>query len=354
MSFIERITFNYLEKNNYLIKKEKTFDDLYNFKNLRYDFFLRDLNCLIEVDGQQHFYYPNEFYKNRNDIKIQILTDIKKNFYAIKNGFNFLRISYIETDHIDTILDTFINLVKRTEKQIIMYSNPKLYKSTYLFTNLYNPEKCRIYHDFFNKRKIEKQKIEEEKYKRELKKFLEDYMDFEDYENNYRKKFDLYKKMYEKEYEIYIKNKIYSTNLNYKLEYVKISKKPQIKDLLNENCDFEKCNYIYEKYFERQIKYKMNYIMKREEILKRKEKKLREKEEELLNKEKFLLKKEEEKEETIKNINKSIDFNILDKKQKEDLKKIEYLKRNEKEIRRNIYEKARNTAKLNNKSIIIS
>ena len=63
----------------------------------------------------------------------RIITDIKKNNYAIKNGFNYLRISYKEQKYLKEYLKYFMNKIKLSDTQQIMYSNTRLYKNTYLF-----------------------------------------------------------------------------------------------------------------------------------------------------------------------------------------------------------------------------
>jgi len=130
ISKLEEKTIKYLKKNQIIFKREKKFSKL---KQKRYDFYIKDLDCLIEVDGEQHFKYIYHFHRTNKGFKNSILKDIKKNHYAISNNFHFLRISYKEIDYIETILESFINKVKKSNKQIIVYSNPKLYKKTYLF-----------------------------------------------------------------------------------------------------------------------------------------------------------------------------------------------------------------------------
>lgn len=69
----------------------------------------------IEYDGRQHF-MPVNFKCNRdkkgaeeNFERVKINDEIK-NQYAIDNGWTLVRISYLDYDYIETILDAyFIN-----------------------------------------------------------------------------------------------------------------------------------------------------------------------------------------------------------------------------------------------------
>lgn len=90
------------------------FDDLYgiSWRLLRPDFIIPDLKIWIEYDGRQHFMPVNfecnsdvEGAKSRFE-KIKINDEIK-NQYAIDNGWELIRISYLDYDYIETILDNY-------------------------------------------------------------------------------------------------------------------------------------------------------------------------------------------------------------------------------------------------------
>jgi very-short-patch-repair endonuclease len=55
MSSYEQIIMKILLNNKIKFQREKTFSDLKNGK-YRYDFYLPELNIIIEVDGQYHFH----------------------------------------------------------------------------------------------------------------------------------------------------------------------------------------------------------------------------------------------------------------------------------------------------------
>lgn len=91
---------------------EKTFDDLVFKNKLRFDFYIKELNLLIEYDGQQHF-TPVKFggisFERATELYINSKKrDLIKNKYAKINSFNLLRIPYWDFKDIETILTKYI------------------------------------------------------------------------------------------------------------------------------------------------------------------------------------------------------------------------------------------------------
>lgn len=78
--------------NGYTITWQKTFPGLKDKKHLRFDFFIDELNLLIEADGNQHFY--NSCVLNYTDPRPH---DAIKNKYALDNKINLVRIMYFES-----------------------------------------------------------------------------------------------------------------------------------------------------------------------------------------------------------------------------------------------------------------
>ena len=99
---------------------------LSNRKWLRYDFYLPKYNLFIEMDGIQHFKYIKFFHKTKKKFRKDILRDVVKNYYALKNGYKILRISYLDDDYIENILSSCLRMNKN-----ILFSNRKLYKKIY-------------------------------------------------------------------------------------------------------------------------------------------------------------------------------------------------------------------------------
>ena len=82
----------YLIEEYIIVETQKTFDwSIFNGHHLRFDFFIPYLNILIEYDGEQHFNQISSW--NLQEIQIR---DNYKNNMANKNGYNIIRINYIE------------------------------------------------------------------------------------------------------------------------------------------------------------------------------------------------------------------------------------------------------------------
>ncbi len=86
---------SFLEENNIRYIKEHYYEDCKNISHLRFDFYLPELNTLIEYDGEQHFRACSYWGGEEAFLKRQI-NDKIKNEYSIKNRIPLLRISYLE------------------------------------------------------------------------------------------------------------------------------------------------------------------------------------------------------------------------------------------------------------------
>ena len=73
------------------IKCEKTFEDLLSPRgfNLRLDFYIKELNLIVEADGAQHIDVDNQWYSEYNKE-----CDTIKDIFAKENGINMVRIPY--------------------------------------------------------------------------------------------------------------------------------------------------------------------------------------------------------------------------------------------------------------------
>lgn len=83
-----------LNKNNIVFEKQKIFKDC-KYKNfLRFDFYLPEINTVIEYNGIQHYEQVPYFDDNQDTLKTrQVRDEIKKN-YCLTNHINYLVISY--------------------------------------------------------------------------------------------------------------------------------------------------------------------------------------------------------------------------------------------------------------------
>lgn len=106
-----------LKKNNILYKKQFSFNDLKNIYRLRFDFALfnkntKELECLIEFDGLQHYKEINYFFVGKlADFQKR---DALKNQYCLTHNIPLFRIHYNKLKNLHTIEDilNINNLVK--------------------------------------------------------------------------------------------------------------------------------------------------------------------------------------------------------------------------------------------------
>ena len=85
-----------LKENNILYEKEKTFKEL---KQLRFDFYLPELNRLIEFDGIQHYQdWPSIWMTNKNNWEHRKERDNLKNIFSINNNIPLVRVPYWKRD----------------------------------------------------------------------------------------------------------------------------------------------------------------------------------------------------------------------------------------------------------------
>lgn len=83
-----------LDNHNIGYEREKVFNDLIGSggRNLRFDFYIEELNTLIEFDGEQHF--VPKFDMTDDDFKRQQSHDVMKDNYCLNKNINLIRIKY--------------------------------------------------------------------------------------------------------------------------------------------------------------------------------------------------------------------------------------------------------------------
>ena len=108
MSKGENYIASILKKEKIKFEREKTYNDLKHGK-FRFDFYLPYIHggCLLEFDGQQHFYQVAAFQKTRRDFLKQQEYDRLKNSYCLANNIRLYRIPYWELEQIKTTNDFF-------------------------------------------------------------------------------------------------------------------------------------------------------------------------------------------------------------------------------------------------------
>lgn len=110
----ERKIRDYFIKHNIKFEFQKCFNDLngLGFKNLSYDFYIEDLNLLLEFHGVQHYHYSECFHVDLEGFKKQKEHDRLKEEYAGHNNFNLLIIKYNEIEMIENILKKELNNIE--------------------------------------------------------------------------------------------------------------------------------------------------------------------------------------------------------------------------------------------------
>ncbi len=114
----------YLTENNISFIPQKTFKNLRDIRPLIPDFYLDDLNLLIEYDGEFH-YKPligsTPEIKQKN-LEIQQRRDKIKTEWAKANNIPLLRIPYWDFDRIEELIEAFIiqHSKKKEIKQLVL------------------------------------------------------------------------------------------------------------------------------------------------------------------------------------------------------------------------------------------
>lgn len=104
MSKIEEKFANIFNKAKIKYVREKNFPDL-KYGYLRYDFYLPDLNVLVEVDSMLHFKRIPKFHKTKHDFTHAQQNDRIKNSYALSHKIKLYRVPEWEFDNIKTVSD---------------------------------------------------------------------------------------------------------------------------------------------------------------------------------------------------------------------------------------------------------
>lgn len=108
MSKYEQILEKILYKNKIYFIREKVFVDLKR-GNYRFDFYIPSLNCVIEVNGEQHYQQIKHFQKTRQDFLKAQERDRRKISWCLANKIKIYCIPYWEIKNIKTVEEIFQN-----------------------------------------------------------------------------------------------------------------------------------------------------------------------------------------------------------------------------------------------------
>jgi hypothetical protein len=121
----EKRVHDYLLPLNIKTERQRKFSDCKNQKHLPFDFYLSELNLLIEFDGEGHF-GPFRFSKNKKANYEKYLKTVNndkiKNEWAKANNIPLLRIPYWDFDRIEELIEAFIfeHTRKKEMKQLVL------------------------------------------------------------------------------------------------------------------------------------------------------------------------------------------------------------------------------------------
>lgn len=127
MSSYEQKIYDLLTKGRFHIEREKVFKDCYNGL-YRYDFYLPEINTILECNGEQHYIFTKKFYKTKTDFSKAQERDRRKISYALAHGIKIYCIPYWEIENLSSVEDLFSqkflakskfhnDIVFRTKKQ---------------------------------------------------------------------------------------------------------------------------------------------------------------------------------------------------------------------------------------------
>jgi hypothetical protein len=125
MSKGERLIDDYFRKNKINFETQKSFKKC-KYKNvLRFDFYIKEKDLLIEYDGIGHF-KPVPLFGGDKYFKYKKNNDIIKNTFCVKHKQCLLRIPYTDIQNIDEILDEYL---EKDGYEYIEYSSIDPYKN---------------------------------------------------------------------------------------------------------------------------------------------------------------------------------------------------------------------------------
>ncbi|UXE02631.1 HNH endonuclease [Staphylococcus phage Biyabeda-mokiny_2] len=113
----EKLIAEFLKENNIRFKEQKRFKDCVHKRPLIFDFYLLDLNTLIEYDGLQHS-KPIEYFGGVKSFEELKYRDSLKDDYAKRNNIRMVRVSYKQKEkEIIEELESVLGVVTRQESK---------------------------------------------------------------------------------------------------------------------------------------------------------------------------------------------------------------------------------------------
>ena len=149
ISYPEKVMLNILKHLNIEFVHNKT---LSWSKGKKYDFYIPDLNCIVEMHGAQH-YYCRDAFRSLNSVACNPINDVFKKTLAVKNGIKFYYeidcrhsdINYIKNSLLETDLSSILNLNDVYWEDIDKDSKSDLFlKCCEMFSNNYKVDEIAL------------------------------------------------------------------------------------------------------------------------------------------------------------------------------------------------------------------
>lgn len=100
----------FLKTQEFKFKAQHAWEDCRLERLLYFDFYLPEINSVIEYHGKQH-YEPVEIFGGEERFKLQQLRDKIKKDYCISKGIGYIEISYEVEDIEDFLINEFNNII---------------------------------------------------------------------------------------------------------------------------------------------------------------------------------------------------------------------------------------------------
>lgn len=120
----EKRVARYLKKRGIAFEPQQEFKDLKHKGYLKFDFYMTEINILLEYDGEGHYHaiHGSTPEEKEENLRNQQFRDRLKDEYAKANNIPLLRIPYWDFKRIEEIIDAFILevLKQREEQQLVL------------------------------------------------------------------------------------------------------------------------------------------------------------------------------------------------------------------------------------------
>ena len=105
----------FLISKGFIPEFQKTYDDCVYESKLRFDFFVKELNLLIEAQGSQHYVHNPLFHRKGNTLESQQQRDAIKREYCKTNNIQLLEIDLRKEQNYEEVFKPYIERLQTNE-----------------------------------------------------------------------------------------------------------------------------------------------------------------------------------------------------------------------------------------------